>query len=316
MRRVKSWALALLCFSIGACAMQHHTRPLWPWAIDASGAYLSPCAGESGKVCNDQDALKAFVQSSAFCRSVQNFYEQGQTLSNETKVGVGIVGTLAGAVFAPLAKGSGTKAWAGLSGASNALQASIDQAFSASIEIKRRAAVLGAYIDGVKNYNEAASYTAKVGAAVSMAVNCALAPAHAELDALNAVSQPTTPPPPSSAKTVASKDEVVLTVSVDAGGNEESFSIVGDNGVEFAPFVTTATAPIVEKHISLKSSGTLTTIIEIAPNGFKVKSIDCSASNGSATMAVGKVSGSAVALDEQATAAGHAITCKFVNQKS
>lgn len=107
-----------------------------------------------------------------------------------------VTGTLAGAVFAPLASGSASTAWSGLSGSTNALQSSLDENFSTVMSVKRRASAAKAGKDGMKSYPSAAEPNSKVYASVSMAFNCAAAAAEVESEAIRALSGigPANPP--------------------------------------------------------------------------------------------------------------------------
>lgn len=98
-------------------------------------------------------------------------------------------GTLAGAVFAPMAKGSASTAWSGLSGSTNALQAAVDENFSGVLALKRRASVATAGKDGIVGYPKGGSANDRVYASVTMAFNCAVAPAGVESAAIKAVSE-------------------------------------------------------------------------------------------------------------------------------
>lgn len=146
--------------------------------------------------CNRTDAMVAYINAKDFCRKVQNYYEKGGNISDSTKFGIGMFGTLAGAVFAPISHGTASTAWSGLSGATNGIQASFDETFSASVRSNRLSAVAVAAQTGDTAYQNAGDDNAKrVEAAVNMATACANAPAVADKKTLEAVSgiPPTSP---------------------------------------------------------------------------------------------------------------------------
>ncbi len=102
---------------------------VWPWK-----GSINICQS----VCTSSEALDALNAASQFCRAVQNYYENGGQRTNNAKLVVGGIGTIAGTVVAPVSGGSAAAAWSGLSGAANAFQLSIDEVFSSNLAIKRR----------------------------------------------------------------------------------------------------------------------------------------------------------------------------------
>jgi hypothetical protein len=112
---------------------------------------------------------------------VQDYYEGNGNRTSGWKLFTAISGTLAGAVAAPLAKGSAKDAWSGLSGSANGLQQEVDGAFNAVLNAKRRAAVVQAYTDSLSEFRASNNADVNVAVAVSMAAKCAMAPA--EVDA-------------------------------------------------------------------------------------------------------------------------------------
>lgn len=177
------FAAAPLLSACGSFSVVSAPRAEWPWEDD------SFCAAPS---CNGKEALSAYIKASKFCRQVQNYYESGGQRANNVKLGVGIVGTLAGAVVAPIAKGTSATAWSGLSGVTNGLQTSFDEAFSLSLAVNRRVAVVAAAAEGEQAYAAQTNDNARVAAAVSMATACANASALADQKALQSLSSPAT----------------------------------------------------------------------------------------------------------------------------
>ncbi|MBX8516058.1 hypothetical protein K5D69_15290 [Pseudomonas cichorii] len=166
-------------------------EPVWPWPEDKQ-----PCATE----CQEKDAVKAYASAITYCNDLQRYLAQGSGAISSGRFALAATGTLAGAVFSPIAKGSASTAWAGLSGSTNALQASIDENFSGVLALKRRASVATAGQAGIAGYPKNGSANDRVYASISMAFNCAVAPAGVEAGAIKAVSEVTVPAPGISSK--------------------------------------------------------------------------------------------------------------------
>lgn len=167
------------CLSLSGCAAWFSaSTPVWPWT-----SITKPCEAE----CTETEALNAYVQANTFCREVQNYYEAGGQRAKSNQLAVGAVGSLAGAVAAPLAGGNAAKAWSGLSGATNALQASIEEAFSTTVTTNRRKAVNDAADTAASKYALAGKPNEKVIAAINMARSCAMSSAVADSAALKAL---------------------------------------------------------------------------------------------------------------------------------
>jgi hypothetical protein len=149
----------------------------WPWNDDQHIAALCDAAG-----CTDENALKAYLQASKYCKDIQNYYESDGQVSSATKLSVAAIGTVAGSVIAPVTLGTAAKAWSGVSGAANAMQATFDQTFSTAIISKRQAAVADAADQGSQAFASAGSNPARIVAAVNMARSCSMSPAKADAD--------------------------------------------------------------------------------------------------------------------------------------
>jgi len=181
---MKYLAIAIAATSVvlsGCASLVGASSASWPWPSQSN-----ICAAAS---CTDAEALKAFVEASSFCREVQNYYESGGQRANSTKVAIGAVGAIAGTVIAPVANGSAAMAWSGLSGATNAVQLSIEEMFSSTVTVKRRAAVASAAETGATSYSSASDNSAKVIAAINMARSCAMSSAKADEAAVKALTQ-------------------------------------------------------------------------------------------------------------------------------
>ncbi|WP_148650320.1 hypothetical protein [Lysobacter capsici] len=104
------------------------------------------------------------------------------------RFGIGLIGTVAGSVIAPVTTGSAAKAWSGVSGASNALQSQMDSVFSSSNHIRRRAAIAQAAREAKREFLDERSAGKKRDIAIAMATACETAAADADQQALEALS--------------------------------------------------------------------------------------------------------------------------------
>ena len=182
---VAAWTMALSgCESIHGALEQ----PVWPWRFSGpSPVPVDPPRLCSGSSCTSDDALKAFVQASTYCRSVQNFYEREGRYSQDDQLAINALGAVAGAVIAPIANGTSAKAWSGLAGATNTVQLSVQQAFSTALTAKRREAVVQVTQGAQKQFTDDARDPGKqVVDALNMAENCSMASASADVAALQA----------------------------------------------------------------------------------------------------------------------------------
>jgi len=176
--------IAMVLSLTGCKTITQRSTAKWPWLTEEGTFTL--CKEDSK--CKEQDVLLAFGMASKFCREVHNFYESRGQAGLGTKASVGIVGTLAGAVVAPLTHGSATKAWAGLSGASNAMQTQVDDALSNALALKRQAAIADAVKTGTnKFYDHGDNPTKQVISAIMMSNGCWLASGKADQEAIQAL---------------------------------------------------------------------------------------------------------------------------------
>ena len=180
----------MLCFFAialsGCAAIGQKSSPIWPWR--EGDKVKNPCESD----CTDKEALNAYLQAHEFCRQVHNYYESRDNRAGFSQLIVGTVGTLAGAVIAPISSGGAARAWSGLSGATNALQTSIEDNFSGQIASKRRAAVQDATKEGGSKYATSLAATDKVIASINMAAACAMAPSKADTSVFKALGDSTT----------------------------------------------------------------------------------------------------------------------------
>jgi hypothetical protein len=173
---MKNIIFIIVTIFISGCSA---TGAIWPWKES------KPCS--TGTSCNSFDATNAYVAAADYCRQVQNYYERGGQRANVSKLALGAVGVLAGSVAAPIATGTTAAALSGLSGATNAFQASLDETYAGSVSIKRRDAVASASKQGSTDYNQATDDTKRVIIAINMALNCSTSSATADKAAMRAL---------------------------------------------------------------------------------------------------------------------------------
>lgn len=155
------------------CGTPMLSSPEWPWKKEDT---LCPANG-----CVKNDALRAYIAASNYCRAMQAYYENSRTASDGAQLSVGVFGALSGAVFAPIAHGNTVKALSGLSGATNALQTQMGTFLSSSLAASREDAVNKAYVAGLSVYRKDMSDEDQVRTSVAMATGCSMAPSAADV---------------------------------------------------------------------------------------------------------------------------------------
>lgn len=205
---MKPWraVIAVGCaMSLSSCAVLERPTASWPW--DNYPCSLSPKADKETACASDEArALAMYIEASKFCRAVHNRYEAGANQAGLAQSAVSVLGTAAG-IVAVSTTGTASKAFAAMSGSTNAMQLAMSNALSATAELKRQAAVGSAasergkeVIDPTKTAQE------RFFLAVDMTNQCWLASAKAEQQILQAVSAPAPPPlPPPSAAALAAQ---------------------------------------------------------------------------------------------------------------
>jgi hypothetical protein len=177
--------LAFILLSISGCAM--FTRePDFPWSADKLPCY----AATTNATCSAKDALEAYTLARAYCHKLSRSYEDGGDFINSSSFAIGGIGTLAGAVFSPLAGGGAKTAWSGLSGSANALQTALNTNFSNAVNARRRAEIGNsgaAARDQVSR--EKKDPTMQVFAAIDMAYDCKMAIGRADVAAIQALNE-------------------------------------------------------------------------------------------------------------------------------
>jgi hypothetical protein len=125
-----------------------------------------------------------------YCRAVHNWYESDGNRAGVAQTSIGSLGIVAGSIAAPLSTGNAAKAWAGMSGAANAMQSTMRDNLAGSLSANRTRAVLQATREGQVTYAKARTSNDQVIAAFNMATECSMAPAAADSEALRAISGP------------------------------------------------------------------------------------------------------------------------------
>ena len=167
----------------GCAGLRGSTSTPWPWA---QGAPERPVCKDMGN-CRSDDALHAYMSASDYCRRLHAYYESGGRKNEGFQFGVGAAGAVAGSLIAPIAKGTAAKAWSGLSGAANAVQLSMEEAFSTSVAVRRSLKVKSAADAGAEAFTKAGNPYAAVLVAVEMARACSMAATDADAEALEAL---------------------------------------------------------------------------------------------------------------------------------
>lgn len=204
---MKKLFVASTCAALlSGCAGDFAPTPTWPWEK------TSPCKGP----CTDEAANKAYSDAMTYCSKTQEYFYRGGKYIAGGRFATAAVGTLAGAVLAPITSGAASTAWSGISGSSNALQASMDDNFTQAAAIRRRASVAEAGKTGILAYSNATTPGAKVTIAVSMAFNCSVAGASADASSLQAIAAAPVSPPSGAAVTSTSFPSVPVTVPSEA----------------------------------------------------------------------------------------------------
>ncbi|WP_145929212.1 hypothetical protein [Chromobacterium vaccinii] len=176
---------AILVLESGCVAF----RAQWPWQDENN----FPCLKKNSEFCTSEDAISTYIKATTFCRQVLNYYEAGGALDDGSKLLVGSVGVLSGSVLSVVAKGTAAKGWAGMSGAANGIQGTMDKTFSSILSYKRMSAVNQAYVQDVsvilKESESAGADSNKkiVFGSIMMAADCAMGSSKVDSDLLQKV---------------------------------------------------------------------------------------------------------------------------------
>lgn len=204
-------ACAMVNSSNGCSAFSRIFGGSWPFVLVVSLSILSGCQFNTvkksdkthpgygsdnmpyecgGGICSAKDVQPAYNKALMTCVNIQNHYELNNNKKSVFNLIISGVGALAGAVFAPLAKGSGTKAWAGLAGSTSAFQGQLEQEYSNLAFAQIRSAVVGQMIAGEAKYAAVnpSDSRGRVDVANEMAMNCRAVPGEAEKQIRQAIS--------------------------------------------------------------------------------------------------------------------------------
>lgn len=170
--------------TVSGCAM-FPQEPDFPWTAENVPCAKAAVAG----VCDDAEVMKAYTMARAYCLQLSQKYEDGGDFINSSSFAIASLGTLAGAVFSPLAGGGAKTAWSGLSGSTNALQATLNTNFSNAVNARRRAEISNS---GAAAKDQVARETIprnQVFAAVDMAYDCKMAVGRADIAVVEAINK-------------------------------------------------------------------------------------------------------------------------------
>lgn len=172
-----------LCL-ISGCGM--FTRePDFPWTEDNY-----PCSKAAvADACDSQEVLKAYTKARAYCHQLARNYEDGGDFVSSSSLAIAGVGTLAGAVFSPLAGGSAKTAWSGLSGSTNALQTALNSNFSNAVNARRRAEIGNSGAAAKEQVSRETDRMRQVLAAIDMAYDCKMAVGRADAAVILALNE-------------------------------------------------------------------------------------------------------------------------------
>lgn len=178
--------LLCICILVTGCSMKtiYNPEPEWPWKSKP----VCTAKVETPNDCTLTDVVTAYNLALNYCIDYSNMYEDGGDTINNSRFAIATLGTLSGAVFAPLAGGSAKDAWSGLSGSTNALQSSLNESFSNAINIRRRLEITGAGATAKRQVSEGKDHLNKVLASLQLAYECRMAAARADGAAIQALS--------------------------------------------------------------------------------------------------------------------------------
>lgn len=181
-----------LCVIISGCSAVRKEPP-WPWAdgIPCSKPSSGPEAGavSDPQTCGIGHVVDTYNKAQKYCIDYANTYENGGDAINSSRFWIATVGTLSGAVFAPVAGGSAKDAWAGLSGSTNALQSALNESFSNAVNIRRRSEIAKAGTVARQQVASAGDNLLRVLAAMDIAYDCKMAVGRADAEVAKALNE-------------------------------------------------------------------------------------------------------------------------------
>jgi hypothetical protein len=209
-------APAFACFSVffSGCTL-FPSEPDFPWASKPI------CADNNVAVeCTSKHVADAYKDARVYCLNLAKSYEDGSDLVNSSTFFIGGIGTLAGAVFSPLAGGSAKTAWSGLSGSANALQTGVNTSFSNAVNARRRAEIANAGTAGKDAVVQGTDPTKRVLAAIDLAYDCKMAIGRADVAAAEALNKIQSGAPIKSESPSATVDPVGTKVDAEKSAEE------------------------------------------------------------------------------------------------
>ncbi len=151
----------------------------WPWDKDNM-----PCKSET---CKQEEIRLAYLQASQFCRELHNYYLRKSTKTKGGRFWLTLTGAIAGSVVAPISGESTTNAMAGIAGATNAANTALDNFFSEASNLKKRAAIAQATLEGQHKFNSEMVDSKKLIIAFNMASECAMSSSEIDKSTLQSV---------------------------------------------------------------------------------------------------------------------------------
>ncbi|HCE9893675.1 hypothetical protein [Pseudomonas aeruginosa] len=184
--------LLCLCLLTTGCS-NFSKEPKWPWAdgVPCSRPSTGSSAGAATdpRTCDISDVVETYNKAQRYCIDYANAYEDGGDAINSSRFWIATVGTLSGAVFAPIAGGSAKDAWSGLSGSTNALQSALNESFSNAINVRRRSEIASAGTTARQQVANSADNLIKVLAAMDIAYDCKMAVGRADAEVVRALNE-------------------------------------------------------------------------------------------------------------------------------
>lgn len=182
---MRALAFVCVCLSVSGCGM-FSREPSFPWSKDDL-----PCSDSPNQIrdCTKNDVLKAYTLARSYCHQLASNHEDGGDLINSSTFAIASIGTLAGAVFSPLAEGSAKTAWSGVSGSANALQTAMNTSFSNAVNARRRDEIGKAGVEYKTQVTGVDDPRKQVFAAMDMAYDCKMAVGRADAAVVRAISE-------------------------------------------------------------------------------------------------------------------------------
>lgn len=177
----------VVAVSVSLCACNAPDK--LPWGAASKPVGAAKTNGGTDGVATPDDMASAnadLLLAANHCLAIYNLHGRNAGAAGMGQWSVGTIGVLAGSVFMPITKGTAATAWSGLSGAANALQLSMNEALSASVELSRQQRVAQAAQEGLKAV--LSPNADKSAAAIKMAFDCSVAAGLADYESMRRMS--------------------------------------------------------------------------------------------------------------------------------